>query len=40
MVGRWHVTDGDMKVFGMTRHKMRMAVMFSVIDVSRDLPKE
>jgi len=37
MVGRWHVTDEDMKVFGMERHGMRMAVMFSVIDVSNDL---
>ncbi|NQT87269.1 hypothetical protein HQ560_10925 [bacterium] len=40
MVGRWHVTDEDMKVFGMVRHTMRMAVMFSVIDVSKDLPKK
>ena len=38
MVGRWHVTDEDMKVFGMVRHKMQMAVFFSVIDVSKDLP--
>ena len=37
MVGRWHVTDEDMKVFGMVRHKMQMAVFFSVIDVSTSI---
>ncbi|HUT02165.1 MAG TPA: hypothetical protein VM031_06910 [Phycisphaerae bacterium] len=37
MVGRWFVTDEDMKVFGMVRHKMKMAVFFSVMDVSEDL---
>ncbi len=40
MVGRWRVTDEDMKVFGMVRHGMNIAVMFSVIDVSDDLPKD
>jgi hypothetical protein len=40
MVGRWHVTDEDMEVFGMERHGMQMAVMFSVMDVSDDLPEE
>jgi len=39
MVGRWYVTDEDMKVFGMVRHKMQMAVFFSVIDVSKDVPE-
>ena len=29
-----------MKVFGMVRQGMRMAVMFSVMDVSGDLPKD
>ena len=37
MVGRWYVTEEDMKVFGMVRHKMQMAVFFSIIDVSKDL---
>ena len=40
MVGRWYVTEEDMKVFGMVRQGMNMAVFLSVIDVSRDLPKE
>ena len=38
MVGRWFVTDEDMKTFGMIRHNMKMAVFFTVIDVSKDLP--
>ena len=37
MVGRWYVTDKDMKEFGMVRHGMRMAVFFSVIDVAGDV---
>jgi len=37
MVGRWAVSDEDMKTFGILRHKMRMAVFFSMIDVRDDL---
>ena len=37
MVGRWGVSEADMKTIGILRHKMRMAVFFSVIDVRDDL---
>jgi hypothetical protein len=40
MVARWWVTDEDMKDFGIERKGMKIGVMFSVIDVSKDLPKE
>jgi hypothetical protein len=37
MIGRWGVSEEDMRTIGILRHGMRMAVFFSVIDVSRDL---
>jgi hypothetical protein len=37
MVGRWGVSEADMKTFGILRHRMRMAVFFSVLDVRDDL---
>ena len=40
MVGRWWVTDEEIKDFGIERKGMRISVMFSIIDVSKDLPKE
>ena len=37
MIGRWHVSEADMQTIGILRHRMRMAVFFSVIDVADDL---
>ena len=37
MIGRWSVSEEDMRTIGILRHKMRMAVLFSVIDISADL---
>ncbi|MGB2822029.1 MAG: hypothetical protein WBF17_13680, partial [Phycisphaerae bacterium] len=40
MIGRWGVSEEDMRTIGILRHGMRMAVFFSVIDVSADLPSD
>lgn len=37
MVGRWRVRAADMDTIGIIRNRSRMAVMFSVADVSADL---
>jgi hypothetical protein len=37
MVGRWAVSEEDMQTIGILRHNMRMAVLFSVIDVREHL---
>ena len=37
MAGRWSVSEADMQTIGILRHKLRMAVFFSVLDVREDL---
>jgi len=37
MVGRWEVSEADMQTIGVLRHKQRMSVFFSVLDVRDDL---
>jgi hypothetical protein len=37
MVGRWEVTEADMQTIGVLRHRQRMGVFFSVLDVREDL---
>jgi hypothetical protein len=38
MVGRWNALDDDMEDFGIIRNRQKIALFFTVIDVSADLP--